>query len=179
MGQYYNIIFLSDTSQIRAWISPFAYGYGIKLMEHAYLNSKVMKAIEWLLSPEGLFGPSRLVWAGDYADPEPDGNTLYRQVESLEENLIHPDPKAYDSSAYRFIVNHTKKLYVDKTHLAKGPDNITIHPLPLLTAEGNGRGGGDYHGSDEYLVGSWARDRISIGAEVPEGFEELLCDFDE
>ena len=44
-----------------------------------------------------------------------------------------------------------------------------IHPLPLLTSEGNGRGGGDYHTSDEYLenmVGSWARDVIEVTDDV-------------
>ena len=37
-----------------------------------------------------------------------------------------------------------------------------FHPLPLLTANGNGRGGGDYLGSDMDLVGSWAGDRIAV-----------------
>ncbi len=178
MGQYYNIIFLSDTDRIRAWTYPRAYGYGVKLMEHAYLNSKVLNAIEWLISPEGLIGPSRIVWAGDYADPEPNGVTLYKQTDTLEENYIRPEPKNYASANYRFIVNHTKRLYVDKTHLTKDGE-LTIHPLALLTAEGNGRGGGDYRGSNEHLVGTWARDLISLESYIPEGFEELECDFRE
>jgi len=33
--------------------------------------------------------------------------------------------------------------------------------MSLLTAEGNGQGGGDYWGKDEKKVGMWARDVIS------------------
>jgi hypothetical protein len=49
---------------------------------------------------------------------------------------------------------------------------MKYHPLPLLTCEGNGRGGGDYRG-DSPLIGSWARDIISVEEVKPEGFEEL------
>ena len=31
---------------------------------------------------------------------------------------------------------------------------MRVHPLPLLTADGNGRGGGDYYCLDMNLVGS-------------------------
>ena len=62
--------------------------------------------------------------------------------------------------------NHTKKQYVDKTKFK------CYHPLPLLLAEGNGRGGGDYYGSNEDKIGIWARDVISVEDEKPEGYEE-------
>jgi hypothetical protein len=52
---------------------------------------------------------------------------------------------------------------------------MAYHPLPLLTAEGNGRGGGDYRGESP-LIGSWARDVISVETEAPTDFEELLFD---
>jgi hypothetical protein len=54
-----------------------------------------------------------------------------------------------------------------------------LHPLSLLTAEGNGAGGGDYRGSNEIIVGSWARDVISIDEEIPENYTELICKFNE
>jgi hypothetical protein len=78
---------------------------------------------------------------------------------------------------YRFIVNHTKKLYVDKNLGLTG--SYDFHPLPLLTADGNGRGGGDYRGDDLELVGQWARDIISLELEAPLGYEELVCEFGE
>jgi len=91
----------------------------------------------------------------------------------------------------RFIINHTKKEYVDIRHLKCenpeywGSKDWFIHPLPLLTSEGCGRGGGDYHQSEDHpsyrYVGAWARDVIgasSLKSDV-EGFEEIRPDFHE
>ena len=45
-------------------------------------------------------------------------------------------------------------LFVDKNKIPKitaewvGNSDYRIHPLPLLTAEGNGEGGGDFFGKD-------------------------------
>jgi hypothetical protein len=50
-----------------------------------------------------------------------------------------------------------------------------LHPLPLLTVEGNGRGGGDLHDAPP-IVGSWARDVISVEQSVDEGFEQIAFD---
>jgi hypothetical protein len=109
-----------------------------------------------------------VVWAGDYADSEPDGENLYNQCE--EYRMIRPEEK--DTSRFRFVVNHSKKQFVDKTEVpSRG--GYRIHPLPLLTCEGNGRGGGDYR-DDSLLVGSWARDVISVEVDAPEGFEEIV-----
>ncbi len=49
--------------------------------------------------------------------------------------------------------------------------------MPLLLADGNGGGGGDYHGSDMYLVGSWKCNRIGILEEVPENCTKLIYSF--
>ena len=61
-----------------------------------------------------------------------------------------------------------------KIEASTSPNKVkTIHPLPLLTVEGNGRGGGDL-GQPPSWVGSWSRDVISVEEGVPEGFEQLL-----
>jgi len=39
----------------------------------------------------------------------------------------------------------------------------------------NGRGGGDFRGESD-LVGSWARDLISVSKELPTGYKELIFD---
>jgi hypothetical protein len=77
-----------------------------------------------------------------------------------------------DVISYRYLVNHDMQQYVDKD---KAGD---IHPLPLLTAEGD-REGGDYRGSNEELVGIWARNILSAENEVPPGFAELEVCFEE
>ncbi len=169
MGQYYVAIILSETSQtpevVRVWLSPM----GAKLMEHSYLKNRYVLTIEHLLSLKGMFYKSRLVWAGDYADPEPSGKNLYHTaVEDNEEKMW----QTFESADYRYIVNHTKRLYIDKEKIQGH-----IHPLPLLTSEGNGAGGGDYRGRNDIQCGQWARDVISVNNEAPEGFTEFVPDF--
>ena len=152
MGQYYYAIILNAEGVIVAWMEASAYGEGVKLMEHAYLNSAFVNAFESLLSPGGAYYKSRVIWAGDYADKE---NGQEKNLHELcdDTKLIRPDVES--AAKYRFIVNHTKKQYVDKSRLN------SLHPLPLLTAEGNGRGGGDLYDAPP-IVGSWSRDVISV-----------------
>ena len=179
MGQYYKPMILGSLTNvkitknefIRLWMDAFSYANGSKLMEHSYLMNKLVSAFEYQISPEGRFHQSRVVWAGDYADKEPDLDmNLYEMVEDGIEGL--QQPPCYDTTCYRFIANHTKKLYMDKQKLVS-----EIHPLPLLIAEGNGRGCGDYSGPDAELCGTWARDTISVERIPPDGFTEILCNF--
>lgn len=59
-------------------------------------------------------------------------------------------------------------------------DNWCIHPIPLLTAVGNGKGGGDYFGVNNELVGRWAGDALYIDDEEPvEPFKEIFPIFRE
>lgn len=195
MGQYYLPIFLDDKldtdEKILAFMSPHKYENGLKLMEHSWLKNDFVNTVERLLSPRGKYSKKRLVWAGDYADDEPtlnsyspEGNLYDFCIESLEIK-----PKAINTPMrYRYLLNHTKKQFVDKI---KAPiDNIwvdrdgktyeyKIHPLPLLTCEGNGRGGGDYRSDNTEYVGIWARDSISVGNRIPEGYTEIVPNFKE
>jgi hypothetical protein len=69
---------------------------------------------------------------------------------------------------YRYLVNHTTRQFVDKAKATR----TRIHPLPILTCEGNGRGCGDYNGGSP-LVGAWARHVISAEEVVDPEFEEI------
>lgn len=69
----------------------------------------------------------------------------------------------YDTSypqGAEFFVNHDKKEIIELYEVTTNCDGYQVHPLPLLTCEGNGRGGGDYWGSNQRYVGTWARDFI-------------------
>lgn len=171
MGQYYYPIILDSQGKIVVWMCAHSYGNGAKLTEHSYIKNTFVQTFEFGLSPEGIYYKRRVVWAGDYADSEPDQENLYKQCN--EYNKIRPTKK--DTSKYRFIVNHSRSLFVDKTKARSGEEGMAYHPLPLLTAEGNGRGGGDYRG-ESLLIGSWARDVISVETEAPTDFNELLFD---
>ena len=153
---------------VRMCISPGNYANGAKLVEHSYIENDFMNAVEYLLSPNGAFYRSRLVWAGDYADKEEGSEeNLYRG--SIDKSYTTPYvPK--NPPQNRYIVNHTLREYVDK-------QGRQFHPLSLLTAEGNGRGGGDYHGSCEDLVGRWARHLISVENDAPSDYTELAAAF--
>lgn len=165
MGQYYYAIILDAAGKIVVWMNAHAYGEGLKLMEHSYCDNPFVNSFEHGLSPEGAYYKSRVVWAGDYADKE---NGEEKNLHELCEDskVVRPDVKS--TAKYRYIVNHTKRRYVDKNEVK------TVHPLPLLTVEGNGRGGGDLHEAPSW-VGSWSRDVISVEEGVPEGFEQLRC----
>jgi hypothetical protein len=195
MGQYYRVIFLAEKQDgskeiIRAWIDA----YPCKLMEHSYQDDALLNFVEYLLCREGMFYRSRIVWAGDYADPEEQKKVLTREeskFDSKKQKEEEENSNLYQSckengtmlrqlrmpngfTGGHYLVNHTKKQYVDKRRQAG-----SIHPLPLLVSEGNGRGGGDYFGRNEELCGTWARDVISMEEKdgIPSDYTELVCDF--
>lgn len=199
MGQYYYPIILeekkqeNDDEKIILWMCAHEYDNGLKLMEHSYILNDFVQTFEKLLTLRGGHYKSRVVWAGDYADKEP--NVFYEYEGKQHEANLYDlcdgkntiTPKSTTTKQYPFIINHTKKLFVDKRKVTTAGDNKgwEIHPLPLLTCEGNGRGGGDYHipeDKPEYndIIGSWARDVISVEKTNPKenmstiDYKELL-----
>ena len=59
-------------------------------------------------------------------------------------------------------------------------DGWVPHPLPLLTAMGNGQGGGDYRGVNMDKIGCWAGDLLHVTMLPPRkeaGFTELEVEF--
>lgn len=177
MGQYYIAVNIDEMEHV----NPHQYDNGLKLMEHSYIGNNFVEAVEFLLldtgDAKGRWSGKRIVWAGDYADPEPIGDeNLYTIIEGDGlKMLIEAVPENY-----KYLINLDKKEYVDKSKCPKYGDDwdAKIHPLPLLTVEGNGRGGGDYGGNND-LVGSWARNRIALVKDIPEGFKEIVPNFKE
>ena len=166
MGQYYK------PTSVDKMESLYSHDYGSmsKLMEHSYIGNHFVNIAEYMLSPKGDWYKHSFVWAGDYADEEESGNNLFSDAKEIK---LKDYP---EKSSGRYIVNHTKKEYVDKDECPVDWDGWSVHPLPLLTCEGNGRGGGDYRKDNEH-ISIWARDQISIEKEKPEGFEEITPHF--
>lgn len=190
MGQYYKpIIFNEDESVIS--LTSYEYDNGAKLTEHSYIGNSFVGAVEYMIEDD----PAMVVWAGDYADVEEgkEDNLYYivedndkcinvspkyfqKQMKKGREHILNMFQKVSDNT--RYIINHTKKQYVDKTKCPTTDYDLVLHPLPLLTAEGNQRGGGDYYGNNERLVGAWARDFISVSKKKPtDDYEELVPNF--
>ncbi len=172
MGQYYKPIMLADNKKtVKVFLESWDYSNGAKLMEHSWQGNNFVGAFEALLYKN----PQIVAWAGDYADPCKRRKTnLYDRCHDKLKFFTEVQLNKRES---RYVINHTKKLYVDKVHTLKSPCGWKIHPLPLLTAEGNNRGGGDFRQADPNgFIGSWARNLISIDNVKPKGYTELIFD---
>jgi hypothetical protein len=177
MGQYYRPAILAKNKKtVLTWVESWTFESGSKLMEHSWSKNPFVRAVESLIHQN----PYNIVWGGDYADEckSRKTNTYQRCKDS---NEVKPETILTDKQT-RFVVNHSKKQYVDKTKVTKNSDGWRIAPLPLLTCEGNGLGGGDFHINEKRkqgntsLIGAWARDLISIEETKPIGYKELNFD---
>lgn len=202
MGQYYKPLLIADDGTKQTAYSH-DYGNGLKLMEHSWVGNNFVNAVLQNLDSN----PQRLAWVGDYADSVSDEDChfgdgyiddrdtfmkLYKALWSDEDvgetvtsiDKSQPEYKLSNEEADCFIVNLTKKCYIDmEKYVAEnkkkdGDYFWCINPLPLLTSIGNGQGGGDYRGDDPE-VGTWAFDKIYVSALRPGNMEEVMYYFHE
>lgn len=188
MGQYYKAVALNEDLQVHGWANAHDYDNGLKLMEHSWIGNRFVGAIENLLIQGGAWYKKPIVWAGDYADEEPNGLTMYKIASADDSLRLRKGVRTISQRKYKYVVNHDTKQYVNKTKVpvtntwvnpkTGKKTKFMIHPLSLLTCEGNGRGGGDYR-DDAPIVGTWARNHISIESQIPEGYTELIFDLTE
>ena len=173
MGQYYKPVNLDK----KKFVYSHDYNNGLKLMEHSWIDNDFVAIVENLIKKGGDWYGNRIVWAGDYAENEPKRkHNLYHIV---GENKITPNTKR--NPKLRYLKNLDTKEFVN---LSKVPVSevyndfkFRIHPLPLLTCEGNGQGGGDYFRQDKNnLIGKWARNRVTIQSHKPKDGIELVFD---
>lgn len=105
-----------------------------------------------------------------------DGDIDTAHEDDFVEKVITKD-NADKVDTYKYIINFDKKVAVEIPEYNE--DTWDIHPLPLLCASGNGRGGGDYSGINEEMVGAWAYDRIGLDNELPQGIKLEKIEFRE
>ena len=173
MGQYYSPLIKRENEY-----TAYDLNSGLKLTEHSWLYNPDVNAIAEMLYKN----PAQLAWVGDYAN------------ETEEEKAVHqyawgedaPLQKLPEGDGHfvegKFLVNHDKKEYIDIEHYTEKSmyDDWCPHPLSLMTAMGNGRGGGDYRSPvNADMIGSWAMDTISVEDEAPSNFKELDVWFSE
>lgn len=72
---------------------------------------------------------------------------------------------------YKYVINIRTKEYIEIPE--PSDTDWIVHPLPILLADGNGRDGGDYHGSNMEFVGKWAFHPIGATNEIPKGYKKL------
>lgn len=167
-----------DMKDQNSWGSCYS---GMKLMEHSWLENDFVNGVL-----ESIWDNScRVAWVGDYADDIDDFDEYYTEevYESVwgDYAVELPFDEVPSIHSEGFIVNHDKGLYIDLAKYAKESASKPrwsdvewcIHPLPILTCVGNGRGGGDYHGTNMDAIGSWCMDLISFRMEFPSAFREV------
>lgn len=193
MGQYYQPIMVTEKGKVKVFSRDVDGKYTMaKLMEHSWFDNTMVNTF----CNELLNKQIRLAWVGDYADE-------YKVDDTRPNNLTHDEIRWLVKTRkrkgigmkfrplavrYMLLVNHTKKEFIDMYDYKESNENEDgwcVHPLPLLTAVGNGFGGGDYCGEDEDKVGSWALDCIELvsyeKAEslISQGYESKIYKFKE
>lgn len=191
MGQYYKPLLIGNHGK-RMVLYSHDYGSGLKLTEHSYIGNSFTNAVRTLIRDN----PMRVAWIGDYSDEE-NGDAYEKKMP--HEKFIsfyktcwgehskkpeRPESMVYDENVKGwYLVNHTQKCYLemDTYIVASGHWKMwnghqyldCLDPLPLLTACGNDRGGGDFHkwcmGYEN--VGIWAFDKLEFTRAVPFGCE--------
>jgi hypothetical protein len=179
MGQYFKPVNITK----KEWLYSHDYNNGLKLMEHSWIGNNFVQTVESLLTPGNSWSGDRIVWSGDYAEDlkllvDKEGVNIYSlcslcsdesEFSKLKFKNIKPEGVVKLDKSYRYIVNIDKGMFVDKKKVPKSENGWQIHPLPLLTSQGNGKGGGDFYGDDDKnIVGSWAGDRIVVSATKPD-----------
>lgn len=201
MGQYYKCLtkeggeFKTYSLQVKGWKEKDdgKYGYynGVKLMEHSWWGNSFMKAITTKLYHHKM----RVAWVGDYAD-----DFHWEDEEKVSPKTLHwlawggfkdtptlPDEDIYEGNMtldHKYLVNHTREIYLDCDEYKKksqDKDGWCVHPLSLLTACGNGLGGGDYWEEHPYsdCVGDWCFDEISVEDTPPKNYTKEYYEFRE
>jgi len=190
MGQYYMPI-LGDAYGLNCKVFDRSVNHKYtfaKLLEHSWWQNPFVNAFSEFLYNE----PERVAWVGDYAD-EPDDFDFpncsafyvpcYKEVwgETVSTHTVAPSDFNLDG---KFLLNHDTRQFVDLNEykrLSVDKDGWCIHPLPLLTAVGNDRGGGDFHAGNTGFdyVGIWAWQLISFADEPPKDFSKFALVFKE
>ena len=175
MGQYYRpVVELDD--EITVYNRDVDEEYTMaKLTEHSWIGNHLMSAI----SEKFYMTKGRLLWCGDYAEDdeiEKTGLTV-RDIWDVEGKGV---AKADFEIDWLYLCNHDTKEFVNIEKYIKNStdkDDWCMHPLSLLTAVGNQRGGGDYYGVNSDLVGIWFWNLISFEPQIPEGYKEFEIQF--
>lgn len=176
MGQYY-MVYTKRNGREKVYDRFVDNQYTMaKLMEHSWWRNPFVNTMCYKIHHK----PTQVAWVGDYVEKE--------EFEPYE-RVWGDDAKSYGVTEAqvvldeKYLVNHTKKEYVDCNayyERSVTKDKWCVHPLPLLTVIGNGRGGGDYRSENgKEFVGTWCNDLISVEEEEPKTYKEISPTFKE
>ena len=177
MGQYY-IPVIKRGNKLRS-VYSHDFDNGLKLREHSYIGNNFIN----IIANELVENPAQLYWVGDYAE-EKDFISAYMAKRIFDyawnrkkynHTTLEEIKENFDWDKDWYYINKTKKQYIKMPK----PGYFVYSPISLLTAIGNGRGGGDYYG-DNNMVGCWAGDKVYLSENEPKNKYENItkeCDF--
>lgn len=182
----------------------YDFGNGAKLMEHSYIGNSFVRSMEYLLANDykghpfvwcgdyadpvttktgerDIYHDASLFLYEDYDSPNNDKKSkkylaLKDSIPAMPEYVEGKVWNPYETIPYyKYLVNYTKKQYCIVPFFKSQSNEYQVHPLPLLTCSGNGRGLGDYNIDTDERVGSWAFDKIGLTNDEDEvaGFKEI------
>ena len=152
-----------------------------KLLEHSWWQNTFVNAFSEFLYNN----PGRVCWVGDYATEHDDFNLNvpvaitrpnYKKVWGKNVKLLSCAPSDFTLDG-KFFVNFDSRQFINLDEYkanSVASDGWILHPLPLLTAIGNDRGGGDFHKGVGYKqIGSWAWQLIAFLDQPPNDFVKV------
>jgi len=171
VGQYYKFINLDKKEKCDRNRFP------MKLTEHSYVGNDYCNDILTLLSNE--WKGDRVIHVGDYASYD-DPSLTSHLISKLNREFNQTDSFYFYSDTFediepnkvnkkiRYVYNLDKKEYLDLYHQpiinvwydGSKAAFAKFNSFALLTACGNGQGGGDYSGCNEMKIGAWAGDHF-------------------
>ena len=178
MGQYYKPVTKDKDGKITAYSRTVDGEYTLaKLTEHSWWDDPFVCT----LTKKLLHNPMQVAWVGDYAEKDEfdaeEPLCRYAWGDDADEQDVTRDELRLDG---KYLVNHSLRVYLDCDVYKKNSlddRGWILHPLPLLTAIGNGKGGGDYYGCWMNRIGDWCWDLISVEDAPPEGYHEVEYTF--
>ena len=182
MGQVFNAAFKSANQEKWHMHSPYDFNSPARMCQIGMIGNPLVLYVQMMI----FRNPMQVVFAGCYG-PNEEGSqdNIFHGANSLQVNLNVNTAMMNELSKLlmdmsdkpHYLVNHTKKEYVDYSKVERNAMYEKADPLPILCAEGNGEGCGDYEGNNKELAGIWARDLISLETEKPTDFAELTPRF--
>jgi hypothetical protein len=181
MGQYYRACFINEKkNEVVNWFLCYDTNNFAKLMEHSYIGNRFVMNVTYNM----IHSPKRLVWCGDYGDEVAGTEQTYYDMTDDNKKIAPTDNDVIETALKHntYYINHDKKEWFDickQVIPAEKGWGKNVHPLPILTANGNGRGGGDYHGVLMNMVGTWSGDLIEVSDTIPTDYKEIFPWFTE
>lgn len=189
MGQYYRPVIETTKGGMTAIDTYLDGEYECaKLMEQSWFTNPYVNAVVSAIYNK----PKKIAWVGDYADsvvsefPNIPVQALYETAygeNSMPMQTLKSNEFTLDN---KFLINHDTNEYIDlnKYREENNVGGWCTHPVSLLTAIGNGQGGGDFytHAKKEQIadVGKWAWNTLEITDIAPKSaYKEVIYHFQE